>query len=271
MLIKPLFWESIYQTEGTVWAEISSIKIGMDVLLSHELDKNFTRENYRKQKSNLQANIKTIAEQSGCTLIDARRANNVAIVLGRLKLPLERLSSAILSLDGSVLNLEYLMILESILPTNEETVVIRKYKGSIKKLGKVERLFHTIISFPRIKKRLFCMVFREKFESEANEILKALCTLHTAAMEVVASPRLRRVLAIVLNIGNLLNGATSRGMARGFRIAILLKLREVRSSSGSDFGTLLHFVAHVLAEAGEDLIDFVQDLSSLAEACRRKF
>jgi hypothetical protein len=69
---------------------------------------------------------------------------------------------------------------------------------------------------------------------------------------VLESPALRSCLQLCLQVGNALNGGTSRGAARGFRIDVLPSLSAVKSSSDTQY-SLMHFLAAALdAEGGDD-------------------
>lgn len=69
---------------------------------------------------------------------------------------------------------------------------------------------------------------------------------------MLESPALRSCLQLCLQVGNALNGGTSRGAARGFRIDVLPSLSAVKSSADTQY-SLMHFLAAALdAEAGGD-------------------
>ena len=71
-------------------------------------------------------------------------------------------------------------------------------------------------------------------------VLITLCWLFLN-MQSLYSPDLYDVLGLVLTIGNQLNtGNATRGMADGFRLDILSKLKDLRSQDGSI--NLLHYI-----------------------------
>lgn len=65
-----------------------------------------------------------------------------------------------------------------------------------------------------------------------------------ASREVSRSRRLRRLLEIVLALGNYMNRG-ARGNASGFRLASLNRLADTKSSSAKGT-TLLHYLVQIL-------------------------
>jgi hypothetical protein len=56
------------------------------------------------------------------SLIDNKRANQVGIALGKLKMEFPDIVKAIIGLDDSMITLEELMTLKTIIPTPEEVI-----------------------------------------------------------------------------------------------------------------------------------------------------
>lgn len=96
-------------------------------------------------------------------------------------------------------------------------------------------LMYQISGVPDLKNRLDAMVFRRRFDMLLGEIMPDLGIVRSAALELKGSERLREVLAVVLTLGNALNGGTFRGNAAGFQLEALTKVsrRVVRRLTGS--------------------------------------
>lgn len=60
--------------------------------------------------------------------MDSRRQQNVAIVLKRIRLPVEKIKTALLKCDDVVLSVENLQFLQKIIPTADETVMLQSYE-----------------------------------------------------------------------------------------------------------------------------------------------
>ena len=90
-------------------------------------------------------------------------------------------------------------------------------------------------------------------------------TVEQACDELYNSVRLRKLLGIVLNIGNRLNTAGSeRRKANAFTLESLLKLNQAKAFDKKT--TLLHYVVLVVRRNNELLIRFADDLPTVLKA-----
>ena len=71
--------------------------------------------------------------------------------------------------------------------------------------------------------------------------------------ELMASPALRKVLYILLHLGNYLNHGAGAGNAVGFRLASLWKVEDVKAVGGRG-RTLLHIVAKASLKSKRQLL-----------------
>jgi len=91
--------------------------------------------------------------------------------------------------------------------------------------------------------------------------------VNRACNEVCTSPRFRKLMGIVLNVGNKLNNPGENGpsgAATAFTIHSLLKLNQAKSVDRKT--TFLHFVVQVAKRNDECLIHFKKELSSVFKA-----
>jgi diaphanous 1 len=84
------------------------------------------------------------------------------------------------------------------------------------------------MDIPRYDERLESMLFKLRFEKEAEELSRSLNTVKVATEEVLQSKKLARILEVVLKLGNFLNGGTARGGIYGFKLDALLKLATIK-------------------------------------------
>lgn len=68
-------------------------------------------------------------------LIDAKRANNIGIMLARFRLPYYKLRNAVLLVDKELLSVERVSALLQFAPEDEELDAVRGYTGDPKLLG----------------------------------------------------------------------------------------------------------------------------------------
>ncbi|CAN0441866.1 unnamed protein product [Hapterophycus canaliculatus] len=81
---------------------------------------------------------------------------------------------------------------------------------------------------PRYTSRLDCALFMKGFSNDADFLLEKLGLVSLAVLEVVESPRLKRLIEVVLAMGNYLNEGTRNGEAKAIKLASLLKLNTVK-------------------------------------------
>ncbi|CCM00171.1 uncharacterized protein FIBRA_02199 [Fibroporia radiculosa] len=207
-------------------------------------------------------------KQSVTTLLDITRANNIAIMLSRIKLSLPEIRTALLVIDDSKLSVDDLRAIGRQLPTAEEVTRLKDF-GEISKLAKADQYFYQIMTIPRLSERLECMLYRRKLELEIEEIRPELNIVRNASHELRSSTRFKKVLQAVLAVGNALNGSTFRGGARGFQLEALTKMKETKTAKGgSDCPTLLHYLARVFLRSDPSLITFIEDMPHLEAAAR---
>jgi hypothetical protein len=88
----------------------------------------------------------------------------------------------------------------------------------------------------------------------------------TAVNEVKKSPKLKKVLEVVLAVGNYLNGGTQRGQAYGFKLEVLKKLRDTKSADNQT--TLLHYLVQLIDAKEPDAAMFPKEIKHVVAAAR---
>lgn len=79
------------------------------------------------------------------------------------------------------------------------------------------------------------MLFQIQFKAKVEEINESISALTKACNDVKNSIRFRKLLAIILTIGNQINTGGDGNMAEGFTLDALLKLNEVSCFSEDIF------------------------------------
>ncbi|KAF8312680.1 actin-binding FH2, partial [Clavulina sp. PMI_390] len=140
---------------------------------------------------------------------------------------------------------------------------------NVQALAKADQYFYQLIQIPNVARRLECMIFRRRLDLDIADVRPELRIVRTAAMELRESAKLKKLLQLVLAVGNALNASSFRGGAHGFRLDALLKLKETKTArAGSDCPTLLHYLARLMGRADPSLITFIDDLPHLEAAAR---
>ncbi|KIK67748.1 hypothetical protein GYMLUDRAFT_68769 [Collybiopsis luxurians FD-317 M1] len=257
---RPLFWNKIPEVAG-IWSDMVPEPIDLP-----DFDITFSIDTSPQTPSQLQRNPSK--KQAPTTLLDITRANNIAIMLSRIKMGLQEIKNALLALDEKKLSTDDLRAISKQIPTSEEVMRIKDF-DDVNKLSKADQYFAQIITIPRLAERLDCMLFQRKLELDMHELRPELDILRNACLELRNSQKFKRILNTVLAIGNTLNGSTFRGGARGFQLDALLKLKETKTvRGGAECPTLLHYLAKVLMRTDPDLLLFIQDMKHLEAAAR---
>ncbi|KAI9251128.1 hypothetical protein EDC94DRAFT_622315 [Helicostylum pulchrum] len=295
--MKQFFWSKLPmdKIEHTVWNELSA-KVDslcsdsstsssedyeddevlqtptLQVVDTVELERLFKKTKHMScatTKSSMAENV-PVRKQNLVTLLEFNRANNIAIMLAKIRLPYPDIRDAIWNIDDHSLTTDNLMSIRQYIPTKEEIEIVKEYTGDIDMLGNAERYFRSIMYIPRLADRVSCMIFRRRFKHELEEILPELDTIQMAITELRESVRFKQVLKTVLAIGNHLNGQTVRGNAYGFHLDALLKMRDTRAEGEgiSNVPTLLHYLVYFLSKSDDDVVNFRQDISHLQAAAK---
>ena len=104
----------------------------------------------------------------------------------------------------------------------------------------------TAIVYSRIshyEQRLNTLFYKKKFAQSISEMEPKIVAVQEASKEVARSKKLKKLLEIILALGNYMNRGP-RGNAVGFRISSLNRLADTKSSSKNT--TLLHYLVDIL-------------------------
>jgi diaphanous 1 len=164
--LKQLFWSKIskHEVNNTVWKDIQEDDVPINI---DELEELFSKTVAIPSEHDTKISIKSTVT----TLLDFNRANNIAIMLARIKMPYSEIKDAILELDDEKLSVENLRSIRQYIPTSEEIELVKEYDGDLSTLGNAENYFREIMVIPRMSERLSCMIFRRRFEIEVQELL----------------------------------------------------------------------------------------------------
>jgi hypothetical protein len=199
-------------------------------------------------------------------LLDGKRTSNLGIMLSQFgQLTPEDIGDAIRRCDMDILTNSRIKSLCNFLPTEEESEVLTSFTGDKSKQSKAERFYLEIIHIPRLEQRLKLLQFRFRSEELVEYVTPGYNTVITATEEIHNSKTFKKILELVLAIGNYLNGGTAQGGAYGFKLDVLSKIRDFKSMDNK--ATLFSYVVTKLK--AENLIQkLVEEMKSIFEAQR---
>ncbi|XVE92518.1 hypothetical protein REPUB_Repub01dG0104200 [Reevesia pubescens] len=242
--LKPLHWDKVNKKNvdhSMVWDKINggSFKVDddlMEALFGYVATSRKSPTSTSNSKNTKSTNT---SSSSQIMVLDARKSQNIAIVLKSLALSRRELLEALN--EGQGLDADTVEKLMRIAPTEEEQSQILDFDGDPTRLADAESfLFHVLKAIPSAFTRLNAMQFRSNYDLEILHMKESLQTLELGCKELRSRRLFMKLLEAILKAGNRMNAGTARGNAQAFNLTSLLKLSDVKSTDGKT--TLLHFV-----------------------------
>ncbi|KAI5710063.1 hypothetical protein M8J75_005430 [Diaphorina citri] len=249
--MKPLYWTrlivspEIPSDTTPLWKELEEVPINN----LEEFTELFSRQVTAQRPVTRKRQQKSSKVQNVARLIDSKRSQNVGILAQSLHIEFSEIESAIFNMDASVVSLEALQQIYDVRATDEEINLIRAHLASNSdlQLDKPEQFLADLADIPHFSERIACFMFEADFSDSIALIDSKLNNIKS----VCESEHLKKVIAIILSLGNFMNGGNRlRGQADGFGLEILPKLKDVRSKDNSV--TLLHFIVRTYLRNSEN-------------------
>jgi hypothetical protein len=272
--MRSLFWNKIPDRliHKTIWDHLSDQEVKLDITLLESLfckailknDSTNDEKNKDSSPHNNSASGDKVEKPKEITILDTKVQQNVGIALVKYRMSSHEIRKAIIRMDEKKLDLEKLNSLRALAPTPDDITALKEYDGDYEILGRVEKFFLQIIDIPRYTQRLDCFIFQRKFQLLISESYCQHDILNRAIEQVENSDSLKKILEIVLALGNYINGGTPRGGVYGFKLDGLQKLSTVKSVDNKL--TLMNFLAmHCESLDNGELISHLEEELSMAE------
>ncbi|XP_077184582.1 formin-like protein 3 isoform X4 [Paroedura picta] len=254
------------QISGTVFSELDDEKILEDL----DLDK---FEELFKTKAQGPAidllcskNKASHKAVNRVTLLEANRAKNLAITLRKAGRTTEEICKAIHTFDLKTLPVDFVECLMRFLPTENEVKLLRQYEKERKPLEELSDEDRFMLHFSKVERltqRMAIMAFLGNFNENIQMLMPQLSAIIAASASVKSSQKLKRMLEIILALGNYMN-SSKRGSVYGFKLQSLDLLLDTKSTDRKL--TLLHFIAMMVKEKYLELNNFWQELHFVEKA-----
>ncbi|XP_041845585.1 protein diaphanous homolog 1-like isoform X2 [Melanotaenia boesemani] len=199
-------------------------------------------------------------------VLDGKSSQNLSIFLGSFRLPYEEIKSAILQVNEKILTESMVQNLVKQLPAPDQLNILGEMKDEYDDLAESEQFGVVMSSVKRLMPRLHAILFKLQFEEQLNNIKPDVVSVTAACEELQKSETFSKLLQIILLVGNYMNAGSRNGMAFGFTISYLCKLRDTKSADLKQ--TLLHFLADVCQEQYPDVMSFPDELIHVEKASR---
>ena len=258
-----LHWKPIRNVSDTIWATMHSGDLSSEFTGLKDV---FEDEKKAKVIKSPSPKGSPLADVARVTLLESKRAQNIGVVVARVAV--ESVAECLLSLTvTSVILPEVLDRLKTVLPTDEEVLCFMSFDESEKSsLRDIEQKIFPLFRIIRLSQRIrFCLVCQQ-LPPMLLEVEEEIKTLRKSIEEIRNSENLKKLLHLVLLLGNYVNHGSGTGTkTRGFSIESLSKLMEFKSLSDPSI-TTLHFLAVRLLTTQPQLINMYLDLPSLKSA-----
>jgi formin 2 len=130
-------------------------------------------------------------------------------------------------------------------PTENEIAQITAHESMYPDipLDQPELFLKRLSGIKHFSERIACLMLQSEFQDAISSVSYKLNNVRTTCDFLIKSESLKKVLAIILTLGNYMNGGNMmRGQADGFGLEILSKLKDVKSNTPGV--TLLHYVVN---------------------------
>ncbi|KAM9666993.1 disheveled-associated activator of morphogenesis 2 isoform 1-T1 [Trichechus inunguis] len=260
---------------GTVWNEIDDMQV-FRILDLEDFEKMFSAyQRHQELITNPQQKELGSTEDiylasrkvKELSVIDGRRAQNCIILLSKLKLSNEEIRQAILKMDEQEdLAKDMLEQLLKFIPEKSDIDLLEEHKHEIERMARADRFLYEMSRIDHYQQRLQALFFKKKFQERLAEAKPKVEAILLASQELTRSKRLKKMLEVILAIGNFMNKG-QRGGAYGFRVASLNKIADTKSSIDRNI-SLLHYLIMILEKHFPDILNMPSELQHLPEAAK---
>ncbi|GAB5354290.1 hypothetical protein AAMO2058_000106300 [Amorphochlora amoebiformis] len=265
--MKPLHWAKINNEAAyeTVWKEIgdedAKIISSLDV---SEIETQFGDIPKKKAKVKKSAPVKKAPKKKLVQLLDGKRRQAVDIALRGLKLTGEQARDAMLKMNRKLIPPEALGMLTNCCPNAMELDLLKSYSGPTDDLANAEGFMRVVSIIPNLTVRLQLWSFKDNFQDSIANTTDGITIVNKALRGLDRSSNFKKVLQIVLALGNYINGSTKKGAAWGFKLSSLGKLKMLRANDGKH--NLMHFIVTTIRTRFPGALKFLEDLETLESA-----
>jgi hypothetical protein len=224
-----LHWDTARKVRSnSLWAKIDQD----EELEGIQIDEDEFQKLFQAELTPVDANKSRVVQTkkgAAVRVIDSKRANNGGIILARLKMTHDEMADAVDRIDHQALSAEQMQNIIEYLPTSDERKALEAYmlSGGIDAAEKFdglcecEKFMVAMMTVKHAKRKVRALLFKLQFQSCLDSLDADTAIVESACDELINSVRLRKLLGIVLNVGNRLNtaGVSGKGKAGAFSLS----------------------------------------------------
>lgn len=240
--------------------DLESIKIPFDIL-----EQEFAAKVKEKKAENDTPKVKA-------SIIDPKLAQNIAILLKGFK------NRSLDDILNGIKNFDEFMFQDPVivtaftkcLPSKDDLENIKTHlaQDNHQPLGIADKFAYEVSKLIMVDAKLRAMTYKLEFSGKVDDLKPDLRTVEKGCQQILESPKFKKMLGVILMIGNFLNHGTPRGSCPAFKIGLLSKLQDTKTADGSH--NLMHFLCRYISdnESLKDLLTLKEDLESALETTK---
>jgi Formin Homology 2 Domain len=304
-------WDTHSNVQNTLWAMVGRDELWMKETIQIDEDEFIS---LFQQQPDPRGPCRLDSMTTSARIVDPQRANHADSILARFALSYREIARAMNNYDVDAFSLDQLRNLLSYMPTPHEAFKLRdhiaKAGGRHLLKSECEKFMAEMLSVDKAKEKLHAMLFMKLFplvienmkSSKSDQASIGMFSLdpfsslpsyfantlfaladysdsrlvQNASDEIMSSNRLRRVLGVLLHLGNKINKAggppgmtdkASASAAAAIRLQSLINLGKPKALDRKT--SFLQYAATILLKSNPDLIQFSDDLPNLQRAAEK--
>ncbi|XP_077142640.1 protein diaphanous homolog 2 isoform X1 [Ranitomeya variabilis] len=199
-------------------------------------------------------------------VLDGKTAQNLSIFLGSYRMSYEEIKNIVLEVDEAKLSESLIQNLIKNLPEQKELNSLSQLRSEYEDLCEPEQFAVVMSTVKMLRPRLNGILFKLTFDEHISNIKPDIIAVTLACEELRKSENFKKMIELVLLVGNYMNSGSRNAKSLGFNISFLCKIRDTKSSDQKS--TLLHFLAEVCEEKFPDLLKFPEELEHVESASK---
>eukprot|EP00871_Galdieria_phlegrea_P000017 jgi/Galph1/1015/GphlegSOOS_G5849.1 len=260
---KPLHWNKMpaAQLNGTVWAALNDECVDVNV---DELDDLFGLDPTEGRGGN-GSNFSQEEQPQQLEILPHKRRHNINVLLATLKMNSDEIKNVIYELKYKELDEDKLQALVVVSPTEEEESILREMFQEKGRANGTDSFMMELAELQGLRGKLQCALASKTFDEVARDVIADMTAFMKIPEEIMKSRKLKKVLELVLRVGNMLNGGTNRGGAVGFKLETLSTLRTFKSPKGL---TLVQYIVKLLERNYPGIMPIEDEIPNLAQSAQ---
>ncbi|XP_063287952.1 protein diaphanous homolog 2 isoform X2 [Pelobates fuscus] len=269
--MKRINWSKIEPqelTENCIWVKAKEEKFEHPDLLSRLCQTFATHMKAKKAMEEEEEKKPIVAKKKVKELrvLDSKTAQNLSIFLGSYRMSYDEIKNIILEVDEEKLSESLIQNLIKNLPEQKELSALAQLKSEYEDLCEPEQFGVVMSSMKMLRPRLHGILFKLTFDEHISNIKPDIMSVTLACEELKKSENFKKMVELVLLVGNFMNSGSRNAQSLGFNVSFLCKIRDTKSSDQKT--TLLHFLAEVCEERFPEILKFPEELAHVESASK---